>query len=401
VRDTLEVVHHLQRLQSKVLSLVVWLSYFLILVTRGRFALDRIPSDQGYGIFESARQGFRVEVFLVPYMNLITQSIPYLIAPLPISTHAVAASLLVHAIWATCGLIIFLCFRLIVSSLTIACLAGLAMILVPYMSESSLGNPGMVGFALLTTSIVISAIPSVIRSAPRTSTTIGLIAGLTSPLGFLAVIPTLFRALRHRILSGKEWTFVMAVLLSLFVNIGLIGVTGAASGRGNKVLVVWSGAGAFWWSGLLGPPAIAVGVLLFLFIRRRLNDLADTAVGLALGSVSTATLAYYLGGIADRYFVTPAALAALSVLVLILSMPETRHSSLIRWIAVPGVSLLLMVPAAKWFSAGWYLTSGPTWSSEVERAESICRSASVTQVQIQISPSGTHSLRCSYLVGNE
>lgn len=98
---------------------------------------------------------------------------------------------------------------------------------------------------------------------------------------------------------------------------------------------------------------------------------------------------------------TPAALAALSVLVLILSMPETRHSSLIRWIAVPGVSLLLMVPAAKWFSAGWYLTSGPTWSSEVERAESICRSASVTQVQIQISPSGTHSLRCSYLVGNE
>lgn len=391
-----------QTRDSRVTSFVIWLSYLLILLTRGRLALDRIPSDQGYGIFESARQGLQVDAFTVPYFNLVSQSIPYFIAPLPIATHAVAASLLVHTIWAICALVIFRSFRLTASSLVSAYLAGLALVLVPYASESSLGNPGIIGFALLTTSVAISAMSFVIKRAPRVSATFGLITGLTSPLGFLAAIPTIFRLLRLRVLSRQEWIFVGAVLLSFVANLGAVGFTGATSGRDAKVLLMWNGAGAFWWSGLVGPPLISLTVLLFSkLFWGKLNEAVDIAVGLALASVGIAAASYYLGGIADRYFIAPAALAVLSLLAFLLSVPRTQSWSFAKLVLIPTVSLLLSVPAAKWFSAGWYLTSGPTWRSEVRRAESLCRSASVSHVELNISPSGTHSLSCNYLIDDD
>ena len=374
----------------------------MILVTRGRLAIDRMPSDQGYGIFESARQGFQVDAFTVPYINFLTQSIPYFITPLPIAAHAVAASLLVHTIWAACALIIFCSFRLSTSSLLSAYVAGLALVLVPYASESSLGNPGIVGFALLTTSVVISAMSFVIKKAPRASAAFGLVTGLTSPIGFLAVVPPVFRLLRHRVLSREEWIFVGAVLLSLAANLGVVGLTGATSGRGAKVLFLWNGAGAFWLSGWLGPPLISLAILMFsILFWKKLKDVVDVAVGLALASVCIAAASYNLGGIADRYFIAPAALAALSVLTFLLALPRTQSWSSVKLVLVPTVSLLLSVPAAKWFSASWYLTSGPTWSSEVRRAESLCRSASVSQVELRISPSGTHTLSCNYLINND
>lgn len=391
-----------RKLDTRITAFVVWLSYLLILATRGRLALDRVPADQGYGIFESARQGFQLESFTVPYINLVSQSIPYFIAPLPIAIHAIAASLLVHTIWATCALIIFQSFRLTASSLVSGYLAGLALVLVPYAAESSLGNPGVVGFALLTTSVVISTMSFVIKRAPRASAIFGLITGLTSPLGFLAVIPTIFRLLRRRALSREEWNFVGAVLLSFAANLGIVGLTRAASGNSGKVLLLWEGAGVFWWSGLVGPPLISLTVLLFsILFRRSLNEVADTAVGLALASVGIAAAAYSLGGIADRYFTAPAALAALSVLALLLAVPRSRRRPLVSWILIPTISFLLSVPAAKYFSASWYLTSGPTWSSEVRRAESLCRSSSVSQVELNISPNSTHSLSCNYLLDGD
>lgn len=391
-----------QKLNSRLTALVVWLSYLFILVARGRHALDRVPADQGYGIFESARQGFEVDAFTVPYINLVSQSIPYVIAPLPIATHAVAASLLVHTIWAICALIIFHSYRLASLSLVSAYLAGLALVLVPYASESSLGNPGLVGFALLTASVTISSMSLVIMRAPRASATFGLIVGLTSPLGFLAVIPIVFRLLRHRGLSREEWIFVGPVLLSFVINLGVVGFTEAKSGRDSKTLIMWEGAGAFWWSGWLGPSLISLIVLLFsLIFRRKLNEIGDTAVGLALASVCIAVAAYYLGGIGDRYFIAPAALAALSLLALSLAVPRARSWTSARQVVVPTVTLLLLVPSAKWFSASWYLTSGPTWSSEVRRAESLCRSDSVSEVDLSVSPSSNHNLSCNFLLDDD
>jgi len=198
----------------------------------------------------------------------------------------------VHTIWAICALIIFGSFRLASSSLAPSYLAGLALVLVPYASESSLGNPGIVGFALLATSVVISAMSFVIKKAPRASAAFGLVTGLTSPIGFLAVVPPVFRLLRHRVLSREEWIFVGAVLLSLAANVGVVGLTGATSGRTGKILLLWDGAGAFWWSGWVGPSLISLTVLLFFLIfRRKLHEVREVAVGLALASVGIAAAA--------------------------------------------------------------------------------------------------------------
>lgn len=389
------------RLHTQVVTPLVWSTYFLILVFRGRSALDRIPSDQGYGIFESARQGFRADAFLVPYFNLLTQSVPYIIAPLPIVSHAIATSILVHAIWAVCGLIIFLSFRHSKLPFKSAYLAGLALVAVPYSSESALGNPGILGFALLTTSVVISAHRPVINDAPRTSAAFGLITGLTSPLGFLAVVPTLIRALHNHGLCRKELLFAFAVMSTLPVNLLVIGLSEAAEGRSGKIGVMWNGAGIFWWSGWTGPPAIAVFVLVICFLgRRKVGQFADSITGLSLASISIAASSYLLGGIGDRYFIAPAVLSVLSLLLLSHSIPRFNLSVPIRFSVISIISVTLLVPAAKWFSAGWYLTGGPTWSSEVKRAEALCLSTEVDRVELQISPNGTQNLSCKYLMGD-
>ncbi|NBP42468.1 MAG: hypothetical protein EBU68_06755, partial [Actinobacteria bacterium] len=51
----------------------------------------------------------------------------------------------------------------------------------------------------------------------------------------------------------------------------------------------------------------------------------------------------------------------------------------------------------KWFEAGWYLTSGPTWTSQVDKASEICDENPTAIVELRVSPSGYSEVSCSQI----
>jgi hypothetical protein len=226
-----------------------------------------------------------------------------------------------------------------------------------------------------------------------------LLTGLTSPLGFLATIPIFYRLLKYRRIGKNELAVVGALLASLIANLAIVGVSQSAEGRDNTVTRPWAGMGWFWWSGLIGPLIGSIALLFFVFVFRRfLQSQADAAVTLSLGSLATSSLAYVLGGIADRYFIAPVTLTCIAIIALGLAVPTTVWAKTLPRIVVGLVMACWLIAVVKWFPASWYLTGGPTWSSEVRRARAECTQTSNSQVDLAISPSGTHTLLCQYLL---
>lgn len=375
------------------------LSCFSILLLRGRDALDRIPADQGYGIFESARSSPSLDSFTVPYLNLVSQSVPYLVSRFPISFHAVVGALVVHACWTLCALVISHSFCEVTRSRLIAYLAGLCLVLVPHASESALGNPGLIGFALVTSMFVVTSIPTVIERRLRLPLAMAILSGFTSPLGFLAIVPILYRLVKYRRVGKNELVVAGILFSSLIANLTTVGISQSAEGRDGTVMRPWGGMGLFWWSGLIGPLIGSLALLLFILVSRRLlQSQADAAVTLSLGSLATSCLAYLLGGIADRYFIAPVTLICLATIALGLAVPTTVWTQSLPRIVLGILMACWLIAVAKWFPASWYLTSGPTWSSEVRRARAECSNTSKSQVELAISPVGTHALSCQYLL---
>jgi hypothetical protein len=116
---------------------------------------------------------------------------------------------------------------------------------------------------------------------------------------------------------------------------------------------------------------------------------------LAVLAVATSIVSYRMGGIGDRYFVVPMTLALIAATLITGSLPY-RQPFAGKVVVLAALSVLL-VPTVKWFSASWYLTSGPTWSSEVRRVTGICTDLQRSTVDLSVSPDGTNELECEYV----
>ena len=145
----------------------------------------------------------------------------------------------------------------------------------------------------------------------------------------------------------------------------------ATSGHDTKVERFWSGASLFWTSGQLLPVAVAtllVAVSVFGFkqwSQRRL-----VAVQLLVMALLIAIASYQLGGIADRYYVAPAALTSIGGLLFVVDM-RTRNVRGGSALAVV-LSLLMLVPTVRWFFVLPWLRSAPAWSEQVDLAKQGC-----------------------------
>lgn len=108
---------------------------------------------------------------------------------------------------------------------------------------------------------------------------------------------------------------------------------------------------------------------------------------------------YILGGIADRYFVAPMTLSWLASALLLRQMTVTipRVGKLLAVTAL----LLFVVPTVKWFRAGWYLTSGRTWSDQIYDARNFCSTSKTLDFEVSFSPLRTERLECTYLNEHE
>ena len=88
-------------------------------------------------------------------------------------------------------------------------------------------------------------------------------------------------------------------------------------------------------------------------------------------------------------------LAGLSGLLLVHDILPlyTKHKKTIVLLALG----IVLTPTVKWFEAGWYLTSGPTWTSEVDRAKLFCAERPNSVVELFVSPDSSAVVSCDRL----
>ena len=158
------------------------------------------------------------------------------------------------------------------------------------------------------------------------------------------------------------------------------------------------GLGLFWLYGQLAPLTISVVTAVNILAKRKRGEPTSSfSLCLTVTSVCILVSSFYLGGIADRYFVAPLVLSSIGFVVILWTKPLLGRLS-VKNVLLAGFLVASLIPAIKWFEAGWYLTSGPTWSTEIEKARDFCLNGSAQKATLSLSPSGEVEVDCSLIL---
>lgn len=368
-----------------------------LLILRGWQSLDRIPADPGYGwVLRASNQGFTSIATSDPYFRLHELAVAWIVSLFPIAIHALLLSVLSHLAWALGAAVVAWTILRMVNSWSTGILAGLLVVLAPHAAESVLGNHGNVRWILLIVLVTVVSTPPEFRHGRFGVALLALVNGLSNPIAGVCLLPLVARGVGKRHFHRNDtfvggWLVVGVILqiVQAYVNDFLVG-------HSTKTTAPWDGMGAFWWSGLLAPIAAAAASLMLLtFCKGTSGVNREFPTWLAILSLVIHGLSYLLGGIADRYFVTP---MTLSLIALMLSLHALALRGQFLWrFAYLLLILLLTVPTLKWFWSSNYLASGPSWRSEVMRARLLCSSDNKRVLSLSLSHSSTQTLTCEDL----
>jgi hypothetical protein len=381
-----------------VISASTFPAFLFILIVRSRDSMFRLPSDPGYGyVFSASQDGVSAIFYGDPYFHVAARALAWIASWFPLEWQALSLALLVHLVWTICAVVISSALWLETNSRGVGVLAGLLVVTAPHASESSLGNVGNVKWPLIMATVVVCASHQYMRRHTPVVAALIIITGLTNPLLMVCLVPLVLVWFHHRPLRREALILGVITGLVSLSNFIIVGLERAASGRGSRVTAPWEDMGLFWWSGLLGPViggAVCLGcVLLFTSCNRTLGQLV---LRLSLTAVLLHALSFRLGGIADRYFLAPMTLVFIAAIVccVLISLSGRRMGLL----AMASLAVVALIPSVKWFSAGRYLTGGPTWHSSVLSARAACETASLAAVELSTSPSGTEELNCEFVL---
>lgn len=379
------------------IAVLVPLSYFLVLMARSYTSLNRLPADPGYDyILDGSELGLRALALGDPYFHFGARFIALVVSWFPLESQAVVLSTAVHLVWSGCAVLIAAIVTRESRQKWLGFIAGLLLVAVPHASESALGNVGNVKWPIIAALLVACSSPAALARHPVLLATLAVVAGFTQPLTILCVIPPVINALYSRRLSRKQLLFISLIIGTLAAQVAKVGISRATSGQSNKIVSPWEGMGLFWWSGLVGPILISLVCCAILLIRQPkiATSLFPFKLALMAGLLSIAT--YRMGGIADRYFIAPTALALIATFTtqsqLFAKKPTLRRLGLF-------ISLMaLTIPSTKWFLSGPYLLTPPPWSVEIARATQICANDDARSVAVSVSALSSTELECSYIL---
>jgi len=375
--------------------------YLLIIFARDWKAINRIGADTGYTYVPDAVNG-NLSVLLKPfpeYFEISGRATAEIVALFPIRYHAIASSSVVNLIWVALALFIFAMIYQETDNRVLASGAGLVLIVVPHAMESSLGNIGMIKFPLTAAVAIAFCSSRAIIKYSKLITILALLAGLSQPILFVIALPLIwfFRS-QDRDLRRKVTTLLTVVFGALIIQVLKVGVGAAAKGRsGSRVMSLWPGMGLFWYSGIFFPILFCLIIIivnsLSPFRNSKYNELRFM---LCASTIALSASSYILGGIADRYFVAPMTLAWICGLLLLHDFIIVFNKLKIYALAIS--LIFVVVPVAKWFEAGWFLTTGPTWTSEVDRGREICATQLESEIELFVSPNSSTIVECSQLI---
>ena len=388
-------------ISQRVWVFVLGFLYVLIIFVRDWKAINRIGADTGYTYVPDAVNG-NLSVLLRPfpeYFEISGRATAEIVALFPIRYHAIASSSVVNLIWVALALFIFAMIYQETNNRVLASGAGLVLIVIPHAMESSLGNIGMIKFPLTAAVAIAFCSSRAIIKYPKLITVVALLAGLSQPILFVTALPlTWFFRSQDRDLRRKVTTLLTVVFGTLIIQVLKVGVSAAARGRsGSRVMSLWPGMGLVWYSGIFFPILFCLLIIivnsLSPFQNSKYNELRFM---LCASTIALSASSYVLGGIADRYFVAPMTLAWICGLLLLHDFIIAFNKLKIYALAIS--LIFVVVPVAKWFEAGWFLTTGPTWTSEVDRGREICATQLESEIELFVSPDSSAIVECSQLI---
>ena len=360
--------------------------------------MGRLPADPGYGyVSEAIDRGVWVMGSGDPYYHVAARALALVVSWFPLASQAIVMALLVHLVWTLCAAIIAVVTHRQSGQIIVGIVSGLCLALVPHASESGIGNVGNVKWPLLAALVVTCASTKLQPHDIRWIAPLVVITGLTQPITALALLPIVIRAVTARRITKTDATISLLIVGSIVLQLQKVGLDTAAMGQSTKITRPWDGMGLFWWSGIVAPILISVAVIVIcVIIWMRWKQQSVFIYVLGLITVVIAGVSYRLGGIADRYFIVPMTLALITALHISLLLAQLLPKLKPLLICALGIGVL--VPTAKWFSTGWYMTSGPTWHAEIVRARSLCTLNDDKVVELTISPNGTVELQCDVVL---
>ena len=375
--------------------------YTIVIFARDWKAIDRIGADTGYTyVPDAVRENLWVLFKPFPeYFEISGRAAAEIVAIFPIRYHAIASSIVVNFIWVALGL--FICAMIFqeTKSQVVSSLAGLTLIVVPHANESSLGNIGMIKFPLTAAVAVAFCSSRAIIKYPKLIVVVALVAGLSQPILLVTSLPLLWLLKSHdRELRGKVLGLLFVVYGTFIIQVFKVGLSTAIKGRsGSSVKSLWPGMGLFWYSGIFFPTLFALLIFTINTVKPiRFSKFNQIRYFLGVSTIALAVSCFIMGGIADRYFVAPMTLAWICGVLFLIDFVEIFRK--IKIFAIAIALVVALVPVVYWFEAGWFLTSGPTWTSQVDRAAKFCSEHPNSEVELLVSPWGYSEVHCWQVV---
>jgi len=370
--------------------------YAIVIFARDWNALDRIASDTGYTYVPEAVRDNLWVLFkpLAEYFEVSARAAAEVVAIFPIRYHAIASSTVVNFIWVGLGLLIYAIIFQETRSKIASSLAGLALIVTPHASESSIGNIGMIKFPLTAAIALAFCSSRAITKFPKLIAIVAIVGGLSQPILVVTSLPLLWLLRR----GNKVLGLLLIVYGTLVVQIFKVGFSNAIEGRdGSSVKSLWPGMGLFWYSGIFVPTSFVVLIAILDSIKPfKFGKFVQIRLFIGISTFALAFTCYVMGGIADRYFVAPMTLASISGILF--SIDFIHHFNRLRIFTIVVATIIVIVPVVKWFKAGWFLSSGPTWTSQVDQAKKFCVKNPNSKFELFVSPSGYTEVDCDVFV---
>ncbi len=350
-------------------------AFVLIGLSRVTQSIDRLPPDPGYDFFENSHQSGLSVLWRTEggYVDVPRRVLSEIVILFPIRYSAIIGTLLWAIMAAGVAIAISWLLGSIAKNHVIGFFCGLLVVLNPSASESQIGNQSVVKwFLILLVAIGVSIIDLELIPTFALAALI-LVCGASNPVTIAAASPLMFRFLtKSQIIRDKRNIIIVAAFVVAFL-IQLLAWKSTGSGwrkYSDRVYWPWPGSGFFWSYNFLISPLTFLGVFLVTIPLLPFPKPSKSIVNFAIAGFSIWGLPYFMSGMADRYFVVPQILAGICVLTYIKEV--FRHKNYFLNAACAVYLVVACIAMGHWYQSMWFLTSGPRWSTEVDKAVSKC-----------------------------
>ncbi len=377
-------------------------AWTILLFLRTQDSISRFPADPGYDLILQARQQKGIQAFSIsdwPYFYVIPRAFIDFVTIWPMKFEAVILGSVINFVWIGSAFVIFKTVFSQTRNLVLSAISGTLLVLSPVAMESSLVSYGNVKWPLTVALACVFCAPLILRKRFKTVLLAVFLIGMSTPMVIFCVFPIGYWVARKEISRTMAIAIFVLISITTFMQIFASGgFSRAAQGWSDSRMFSLDGLGLFWLYGQLGPLMISIATAIIVLAKRIKGEPASSfSLCLTVTSVCILGTSFYLGGIADRYFVAPLVLSSIGFVAILWTKPMLDRFS-IKKVLLAGFFVASLIPTIKWFESGWYLTSGPTWSAEVEKARDFCQNGSARKAVLRISPSGEAEVDCSLII---